>query len=192
MLEQKNMAERPFTIALQADEQDMLEGLSFDPLSFRGNHEEYLRNADLAYRLTTSLVERKGIPEHRVRYFTDPEYYPGGRGKSRQDSFTRHGNDHDETLRHPHFLKYLRYFIHGADLPAAIIRQYTDAVEDCGMVSSSDIPDLGAKARNLARTHRLEGGAAADEFFKLSLDLGLSAGQSARIRESVKQLRPSR
>lgn len=186
------MAERSFTIALEADEQEILSALSFDPLSFQGNHEGFLHNADLAHQLTTSLVERKGIPEHRVRYFNDPEYHPGGRGKSRQDSFVRHGNDHDEMLRHPHFLKYLRYFIHGADLPVAVIRQYTDTVEDCGMVSSSDIPELGAKARNLARTHRLEGSAAADEFFKLSLDLGLSAGQSARIRESVKQLRPSR
>ena len=170
----------------------MLNGLDFDPLSFRGDHEGFLRNANLAHKLTTTLAKRNGIPEHRVSYFIDPEYYPGGRGKSRRDSFTQHGNDRDETLCHPHFLKYLRYFIHGADLPVAIIGQYTEAVEDCGMVSSSDIPELGAKARNLARNHGLEGSAAADEFFKLSLDLGLSADQSARIRESVKQLRPSR
>jgi hypothetical protein len=186
------MTDMASTIELTASEKEMLASLSFDPLSFKGNHEGFLRNADLAHQLTTLLVDRKGIPEHRVRYFTDSEYYPGGRGKSRQDSFIKHGNDHDETLRHPHFLKYLRYFIHGADLPAAIIRRYTEAVKDCGMVSSSDIPELGATARNLARTHGLEGSAAADEFFKLSLDLGLSAGQSARIRESVKQLRPSR
>lgn len=186
------MTDPASTIELTAPEKEMLASLTFDPLSFKGNHEGFRRNADLAYCLTTSLVERKGILEQRVRYFTDPEYYPGGRGKSRQDSFVKHGNNHDETLRHPHFLKHLRYFIHGADLPAAIIRQYTDAVKDCGMVSSSDIPELGAKARNLARAHRLEGSAAADEFFKLSLDLGLSADQSARIRESVKQLRPSR
>lgn len=186
------MTDTASTIELTAPENDMLGSLSFDSLSFKGDHEGFLRNADLAHQLTTSLVERKGIPEHRVRYFTDGEFYPGGRGKSRQDSFVKHGNDHDETLRHPHFLKYLRYFIHGADLPATIIRQYTDAVEECRMVSSGDIPVLGAKARNMARTHRLEGSAAADEFFKLSLDLGLSTGQSARIRESVKQLRPSR
>ncbi|WP_336953165.1 hypothetical protein [Sphingobium aromaticivastans] len=186
------MTDPASTIELTAPEKEMLASLSFDPLSFKGNHEGFLRNADLAHQLTISLIERKGIPEHRVRYFTDPEYYPGGRGKSRQDSFVKHGNDHDETLRHPHFLKYLRYFIHGAHLPVAIIRQYTDAVEDCGMVSSSDIPELGAKARNLARMHGLEGSVAADEFFKLSLDLRLSAGQSARIRESVKQLRSSR
>jgi hypothetical protein len=134
----------------------------------------------------------QGHPGTAGSLFTDPEYFPGGRGKSRKDSFVKHGNDHDETLRPPHFLKYLRYFVHGADHPEAIIRQYTGAVKDCGMVSSGDIPKLGAKARNMARTHRLEGSTAADEFFKLSLDLGLSAGQSARIRESVKQLRPSR
>lgn len=186
------MKDTASTIELTDPEKEMLASLSFDPLSFKGDHEGFLRNADLAHQLTTSLIEREGIPEHRVRYFTDCEYYPSGRGKSRQDSFVKHGNDHDETLRHPHFLKYLRYFIHGADLPAAIIRQYGEAVKNCGPVSSGDIPELGAKARNMARTHRLEGSAAADEFFKLSLDLGLSAGQSARIRESVKQLRPSR
>ena len=186
------MAEQLVTIALQSDEQATLKDLSFDPLSFKSDFEGFRRNADLAHRLTTSLIKRKAISGHRIRYISDPEYHPGGRGKSRQDGFVRHGNDHDETLRHPQFLKYLRYFIYGADLPAAIIREYGDAVEDCGMVSSSDIPELGARARALARAHRLEGSAAADEFFKLSLDLGLSLGQSVRIRESVKQLRPRR
>jgi len=184
------MAEQLFTIALRTDEQQMLRDLSFDPLSFTGDFERFRRNADLAYRLTTALVKRDAIPRHRIRYFSDPEYHPGGRGKSPQDGFVRHGNDRDETLRHPHFPKYLRYFIYGADLPVAIIREYGDAVEDCGMVSSSDIPELGARGRALARTHRLGGGAAADEFFKLSLDLGLSVGQSLRIRESLKQFRP--
>lgn len=186
------MTDAAFTIELTAPEREMLASLSFEPLSFKGDHAAFLRNANLAHQLTTSLVERKGIPVHRVRYFIDCEYNPGGRGKSRQDSFIKNGNDHDGMLRHPHFLKFLRYFIHGADLPAVIIGQYTDAVKQCGMVTSGDVPELGAKARNMARMHRLEGSAAAEEFFKLSLDLGLSAGQSARIRESVKQLRPRR
>lgn len=186
------MPDSHFTIELTAPEKEMLASLSFDPLSFKGDHAAFLRNADLAHQLTTLLIKRRGIPEHRVRYFTDCEYNPGGRGKSRQDSFVKHGNDHDGMLRHPHFLKFLRYFIHGADLPNVIIRQYSDAVKGCGMVTSSDVPELGAKARNMARVNRLEGSSAGDEFFKLSLDLGLSAGQSARIRESVKQLRQSR
>jgi len=167
----------------------MLAALNFDPLDFKSDHDGFLRNADLAHRLTTSLLDRGGIPDHRIRHFTDPDYYPGGRGKSRQDSFTQHGNDHDETLRHPHFLKHLRYFIHGADLPAAALKSFSDAVEDCGMVTSGDIPELGAKARQLARSHGLEGSAAADQFFILSLDLGLSASNASRIRESGKQLR---
>ena len=170
----------------------MLSKFCFDPLQFRNDHEGFRKNAEIAHRLTTSLLDRGGIPDARLRHFSQPEYFPGGRGASRQDMFTRNGNSHEETLRHPHFLKHLRFFIHGAALPSSIIEAFSEAVQDCGMVTSGDLASLGASARKLARSHRLEGGAAADEFFKLSLDLGLSAGQAASIRASVKQLRPVR
>ncbi|NJS13619.1 MAG: hypothetical protein HC788_02145 [Sphingopyxis sp.] len=181
-----------FTIELTDEESAIASALNFNQVAFASNYDGYLINADLAHRLTTSLLNRGAIPQHRARYFADPELYPGGRGASRQDNFVRHGNSHDEILRHPNFLKYLRYFVYGAELPAAVIAAFADAVEDCGMVTSGDIVPLGQKARQLARSHSLERTAAAEEFYKLCLDLGLSPNQSASIRTSVLQLRNRR
>lgn len=186
------MSQANFTIELNQDETALVKAMKFDPLAFKGNHQGFLANAELAYELTTSLLKRQGIPEHRQRYFTDPDYNPSGRGRSRMGGFERNGTSGDEILRHPHFLQYLRYFIHGADLPIAVMRAYEAAVERCGPITSGDIPELGATARQLARTHGLEGSSAADEFYKLSLDLGLCADNAARIRESVRQLRSRR
>jgi hypothetical protein len=181
-----------FTIELADEESAIAGALNFNQVAFVGNYDGYLQNADLAHRLTTSLLGRDAIPPQRKSYFADPEFHPGGRGSSRQDNFVRHGNSHDEMLRHPNFLKHLRYFVYGAELPAAVIAAFADAVEDCGMVTSGDIVPLGQKARQLARSHGLERSAVAEEFFKLCLDLGLSPGQSASIRTSVLQLRNRR
>jgi hypothetical protein len=186
------MAINNYSIELTDDESDIARRLNFNQVAFVGNYEGYLQNADLAHRLTTGLLNRGAIPPHRASYFADPEYWPGGRGSSRQDSFIRNGNTHDEILRHPNFLKHLRYFVYGADLPQSVIAPFAEAVDDCGTVTSGDIAPLGQIARQLARLHRLERTEAAEEFYKLCLDLRLSPSQSASIRTSVLQLRSRR
>lgn len=186
------MQANDFTIELTGDESDIAGRLNFNQVAFVGNYDGYLQNADLAHRLTTSLLNRGAIPPHRASYFADPEYRPGGRRSSRQDSFIRNGNTHDEILRHPNFLKHLRYFVYGADLPQSVIAPFAEAVDDCGMITSGDVVPLGKIARQLARLHRLERTEAAEEFYKLCLDLRLSPSQSASIRSSVLQLRNRR
>lgn len=186
------MERGPFTIELTPEEIVMVNAIQFDPLAFRDNHQAFNENADLAYRLVTSLLERDAIPEQRIRYFTDPEYNPGSRGSSRKQRFERNGTQGDAMLRHPHFLKYLRYFIYGADFPSPILSAFMQAVEDCGLVTSGDIAPLGTTARQLARTHRLKPKAAADEFYKLCIDLGLNPNSASSIRASVQQLRSVR
>lgn len=181
-----------FTIQLTPEEIALADAMSFDALSFRGNHQAFMANAEMALRLTKNLLAREAIPEQRVRYFTDPDYYPSGRGKSRKEGFERNGTSGDDILCHGNFLNYLRYFIHGADLPLSILQSFRRAVDDCGPITSGDIAPLGATARQLARTHRLEPKAAADEFYKLCLDLGMSASSASSIRASVQQLRPQR
>jgi hypothetical protein len=181
-----------FSIELTAEEIALADAVQFDPLTFHGDHQAFLKNAELVCQLATSLLERDGVPEPRRRYFTDPEYNPGGRGRSRMGGFERNGTSGEAILRHPHFLKYLRYFIYGADLPVSALQAFKRAVEECGPITSGDIAPLGATARQLARTHRLEGGAAADEFYKLCLDLNMSPSNAASIRASVQQLRTRR
>jgi len=136
-----------------------------------------------------SLISRKAIPEVRTKYFTDPEFNVGGRGRSRADIFEKNGTCGEDIFRHTHFLKYLHYFLYGPDLPAEVAGAFRKKVFDIGFVTSSDIVPLGAFARQLTRTNRLDGGHAAEEFFKLALDCGLELYEARSIRDSVKTLR---
>jgi hypothetical protein len=175
----------PFSINLTDDETALVDAIKFDPNDCLGNTQAFHTNGNLVVQLTSSLLKRKAIPDHRLAYFSDPEYNVGGRGKSRRDVFFQNGHNDDSLMRHGHFLQYLRYFIHGADLPTELVASFKKAVENCGMVTSGDIAPLTATARQLTRTHRLNPKSAADEFFKLSLDLGLDPSVAASIRSAV-------
>lgn len=173
-----------FTIELTPDERTLADEIEFEALKLR-DHIHAENNARLAVALMRSLIDRDAIPEHRRKYFGDPSYNPGGRGASRKQIFERNGCRGEAILRHPHFLAYLRYFIHGADLPPRVTAEFRAAVEECGMVTSSDIVRLGHKARTLARQLGLSPHDAREEFFKLALDCGLSSSTATMIRESA-------
>ncbi len=186
------MQNGPFTIPLTPGEIELVEAIKFDPHDTLGNIQAFHTNGDLVVQLTESLLKRNAIPDQRLKYFSDPEYHVGGRGSSRQELFLRNTGDFDKMLRHSHFLKYLRYFIHGADLPLPIITDYARTVENCGSITSGDIATLTATARQLASTHRLEPKSGAEEFYKLCLDLNLGPNDATSIRSSVLKIRPSR
>ena len=184
-----SMQHGPFTIELTPEEIALADAIKFDPHDTLGNTQAFHANGDQVVQLTNSLLKRKAIPDQRLSYFSDPEYHVGGRGSSRQELFLRKAGDRETMVRHGHFLKYLHYFIYGADLPSAVVIAFARAVEDCGMVTSGDIAPLSSTARELTRTHRLKPQSAAEEFYKLCLDLDLSLDAAASIRESVLQVR---
>jgi hypothetical protein len=183
--EQMSIAE----IQLTAEERALVERIDFNPSS--GIHDaDYWRSVGVAaQQLMEALLKRKAIPEVRTKFFTDPRYNTGGRGKSRLQVFEKNGTCGDAIFRHAHFLKYLHYFLYGPDHPADTVQAFEEKIADLGMITSSDIVPLGAFARQLTRSRALDPGKTAEEFFKLALenDLGLSAAQS--IRDAVKRSR---
>lgn len=171
-------------VNLTDEERALLDQIEFDVRVLDPDGVE--SNGEAVVELTHSLLSRDAVPKHRLDYFTDPEYNIGARGRSRAGMFERNGRLRgDDVFRHPHFLPHLRYFVHGADLPAAAAAEFCSAVDDCGMVTSSDVVPLGLLARRLARKHGLTRDEARDEFFKLALDCGLDVGTAASIRESA-------
>lgn len=46
-----------------------------------------------------------------MQLVTNPDFNIGGRDKSRKQFFEGNGSRGESIFRHPHFLKYLRYFI---------------------------------------------------------------------------------
>jgi hypothetical protein len=124
---------------------------------------------EAASRLMESLRARKAIPKARIRYFTDP--YPGGRGKSHQDVL-KSGSYRNNIFKSPHFVKYLRYFIHGPDLPSATIEGFRNIlIEDLG-TTGGIMDQLCTFVRAEVRKLRLDSTTARDEFWKLAKEVG--------------------
>jgi hypothetical protein len=179
-------------VELTEPEKVLLASVEFNPPLEKHDAKAVRACGEAAYALTISLLERKAIPKVRRRWFIDPSYNIGGHGASRRDIFERNGTRGEDILRHPPFLKYLHYFIYGPDLPAPVIQGFEEEIARCGRVSSSDIIPLGNYAKQQARAHELEPGAAAEEFFKLAVECGLDASDAASIRRAVKRSRTSK
>lgn len=175
-------------IELTTEEGAIVSRINFNPTGREGP-DLTDRNGDAVCSLVEALSARGAIPQHRLRFFTDPDYNPGGRGKSAKQIFEANGREGEDILRHNHFLKFLRYMIFGADLPAPVVDGLRQAAEDCGQVTSSDIEPLVRTARQLARAHIGRPDKAHDEFYKLALDLGLDPGVALRFRNAVRAIR---
>lgn len=172
-------------IHLTALEQELLKKIHFD-----WTDRDQLRSSlDPMAALSELLLERGAIPEIRLRYFTDPECNPGGRGKSRQNMFERNGTCADEILEHPHFLQYLQYFVFGPRLPPSVIQQFKEVATFSGYLTAGDLNDLAASARAVVRSAQLIPAQAAEEFYKLALECGAVPSSAEIIRNSIRQVR---
>lgn len=173
-------------VTLTEDEKKLLARIEFDPLTIKGGVEVVTAVCQAAKALAESLLGRKAIPTHRLRFFADPEYNIGGHGSSRKQVLEQNSHGHD-ILTSVHFLKHLRYFIYGPSLPPEVIEGFQEEVKACGMVTSGDIIPLGDRARKEARAAALDYGRAAEEFYKLALECGLEEYEARSIRDRVKK-----
>lgn len=180
-----------FQVALTDSEEALVARIDFGDghSNHSDRHESYLANREPIVDLLKSLGERGGLPDHRVRYWTDAEYHHGRRKESREQMFARNGSVGAEAYIHPGFVKHLRYMLFGAKLPDEVMKAFEDKAGDPDMISFGDALDLGKFARALVRRHELEPRQACDEFFRLSLDLGISADSALRIRKIVEETR---
>jgi hypothetical protein len=157
--------------------------------SLGDSYKVYQANEKPVLALIESLSDRAAVPTERVKFWNDPRYNTGRTKASRKGLFERNGRTGADIYTHPHFLPYLRYFLFGADLPDAVIAAFEAKVGNPQWVTSSDIVPIGKCARDLTRQYRLDVAAAADEFFKLCLDMGLGLGTAGSVMRSVKQIR---
>lgn len=78
------MIDQTGTIELTDRERLLLEQIDFDPPSH--DHEIYRANSARVTELMESLIERDGIPQHRVSWFVDPDNKRGKIKDSREVS----------------------------------------------------------------------------------------------------------
>lgn len=172
-------------IELTEEESSLLSDIELDQSKL--DHEQYKRQGPLVLQLLKSLVGRRAIPEVRLRYWSEPDYQIGRLKASHKGLFERNGRRGDEVYTHPHFLKYLRYFLFGAHLPAGVIAEFEGVVGDPERVSSSDVTDIAKGTRRIVRKHGLQG--EDEEFYRLALDVGLHQWFAKAVRDAVKQVR---
>ncbi len=171
-------------ISLSAEEQALFEEIRFD----WQNHEELRGSLAPMEQLASSILGRNVVPEVRLAYFSEPEFNPTGRGKSRQDIFEKNGTSGEEILKHPHFLKHLEYFICGPDLPNEAIEKFRSEAGSSHL-TGSDIVALGPYARSCVRRYRLDPHHASEEFFKLAVECGAMPGFADNLRKSVRAVK---
>ncbi len=145
-----------------------------------------VRLAGVASReLFRCLVERHAIPEQRLRYFADETYNPSNNRASKRELFLRNAHTDDAMYEHPHFWKYLLYFINGADLPRPIIDQFAEIAAD----EMRDHDVLSKLSRKATRGLAGDSGNKAEEFYKLALDCDCGLSEALGIRRAVMQVK---
>ena len=142
-------------------------------------------NGEAVVELLASLIERRAIPDIRRKYFTDPKYFTGRAKTSWKGVFESYGEEGEEIFRHPQFLKFLRYFLDGPDLPRPLMATFQDKVGDHGADTVGDVEPLCALARDLARQYAMVPSRASEEFYKLALECGLSEPRARHVRNAV-------
>jgi hypothetical protein len=102
-----------------------------------------------------------------------------------RDIFARNGSSGRDAYTHPHFLPFLRYFLYGADLPTAVIKEFETQIGDPRWFSGSDILGLTKETRAIVRRYNLRDYHYADEFHKLAIDNGLGHYDCEAIRKAA-------
>ncbi len=174
-------------IQLTDEERALLDQIDFEPPSH--DHNVYLANSKSVVALIDSLIERGGIPQHRVSWFTDPAYKHAKIKGSRKELFERNGTKGRDIFAHPNFLKYLHYFIHGANLPSTVIERFSDFAKRNQPIGSDDAGDLLKLAKDLSNEFQIEPHEAADEFLKLALDCGVHLMWAQYVEEHVGKMK---
>jgi hypothetical protein len=172
-------------IDLTADEERVLAQIKFPARGVALECDDGERNGELVAELIHALLNRKGIPEVRLRYYADSEYNPSHPKTSRREFFLRNAGNDEAAYRHPHFLKYLHYFVYGADLPEKIKGLFQETASE-SFVKPQNLVD---RVRWLIRSSDIEryprDYELHDKFYQLALDCECFEGDARRVRSTV-------
>lgn len=176
-------------IKLTQDEQAIAKEINFATSETRLSYEDTHANGERIAALFESLCLRNAIPENRIRYFSDPDYNPKNTRASRKELFLRNIHTPADMLRHPHFVKYLRYFIYGANLPLALKAEFQAQAKD----GETKPLQLAAFAGSLVRKYDLprhpQNIDLNNAFYQLALDCGCREDIARSVRQAVMKVK---
>ncbi len=152
------------------------------------DHDSWQNTADAMEELMKSLLARSGIPEIRLRVFSDPGCAETG-NQSRQSVFESNGTSGRDIFRHGNFVKYLRYFVKGPELPIGVIDGLCKILNDDHGTSGMVLDQYRRYARKCVRDFELDPACAGTEFFRLGLEIGMDLTAARSLREAAKSVR---
>lgn len=134
--------------------------------------------------LSNSLLNRNAIPKPRLRYFSDPKCNLSNPRISHEQIFEDNGKKGSAILEDPSFLKYLKYFIYGPNLPESLLSElYRIKAES---FYDDDFKDLALlHIRSYFKRSSLTAKELSEEIYKACLDLEIEDIFSVQIRNSV-------
>lgn len=141
---------------------------------------------EAAEKLTISLIDREVIPKHRREYFTKPEYQLGRSKRTWYQIFDDH-NPGTSKFGHPNFIKFLKYFIDGADFPVSVRERCEQIVSRHSFYPEDAREELKDYLRSVygKRGHLKKPTYFDENVFQLGLDLGLPLSSASRLRKEA-------
>ncbi len=172
-------------IELTDSERELAEKIVFDRDKYYSLEcKDVILNGELSFILMQSLREREAIPIPRWKYFIDPTYNVSNRKRSKMEIFRQTEGSEQKMYCHGAFaMKYLRYFIFGANLPDVVKDEFLAHSQEF-LISSEDLLKL---ARTQVRREGLKG--RFEEFYQLALDCGRPQWEAASVREAVMKIK---
>jgi hypothetical protein len=150
------------------------------------DYEENQKSLDALQELTESIIAREAIPKNRLKYFIDRDYQHSGTKLSRKEVFESNGTKGKKIFRHPHFIKYIDYFINGAKVTPNVY-EFAKSIFVSHSFQDEAIQELYdyLKSNRLIPTDKNSKNNFADEIFKLAVDLGFDSNYCKFIRTKI-------
>lgn len=173
-------------IELTAEEMEMAEQLEPFTVSIGEPYEQRERKLKLSSQLMHSLLDRQVIPKVRIKYFTQAEYNLPNARKSRQQVFEYNGKSGSRIFEDPAFLKYLKYFIYGAELPWEL-KIDLQAAKSNAFYESEFLDEASALVKRHRASLTADDHLLAEEVFKHALDIGVELADCKRLWDKIRK-----
>lgn len=175
--------EVPITIELTEEESTLYARIPKEP-----QHDDWHEIADAMESLVSKLLKRQAIPKVRLRLFCDPNFAESS-GKSPQQGFEANGVSGTDIFLSPHFIPYLRHFIHGPNLPNPVMQGLCKILNEDRGTSGMLMDQYRKYARSSVRQHNLNASYAATEFFRLGVEIGMEIWDARTLRDAARSTR---
>jgi hypothetical protein len=154
-------------------------------LTHNRENSEWLPIANQMDQLFKSLFKRNAIPKIRLDIFQDASLAEK-RKKSILQHFQNNGISVQSVAQQPHFLKYLKYFIEGPDLPQNVIKRLCKIADEESWMDAVECNEVILKSvKACMREFGLNRQQAPSEFFRLANEIGFSLEDSKAIRKAA-------